>query len=272
MRRFVCAAFVSLLVLVPVAASAQSAPPAVTIVSLFKVQPGKGDAVMDLFKKYSKPVVDKLLADGTIIDWGVGVPYVHTGSGWTHAFWITAADWAHHAMVDKAFEAAEKTRKEEENKKIEEAFRAAVVADAHRDLVFRNVIAHGRPGGTGGGDGKGYLWLADYQARPNQDDEAAGFFRSVVEPVFAKLLADGTLRSYGLQVPVVHTEITPVDAQTIWYEVADLADLDKVQGALRAARESRSKEQNAATEALFEQVFMPGHHDDILEIEMSGSK
>ncbi|HUK12587.1 MAG TPA: hypothetical protein VLW17_04725 [Thermoanaerobaculaceae bacterium] len=271
MRRLVVAALLVSIGLIPVVASAQSAPSAITIVSLFKAQPGKGDTLVDLFKKYDKPVVDKLLADGTIVDWGIGVPYIHTGSDWTHAFWITAADWAHHAMVDKAFEASEKARKEDENKKIDEALRAALVPDTHRDLVFRNVVAHSAPRGTGG-SGKAYLWLADYQAKPGKDDEAVGIYRSAIEPVFAKLLADGTLRSYGVQVPVVHSEITPVGSLSFWYEVGDLADLDKVQGALRAARESRSREQNAAAELLFDQVFAAGHHDSIVEIQMSGSK
>ena len=272
MRRIALLVLLGLVCLAPTVLAADEAPKSITIVSLFKVQPGKGDLVLDLFKKYDKPVVDKLLADGTIIDWGIGVPYIHTGSGWTHAFWITAADWAHHAMVDKAFDAAEKARKDDENKKIQEAFRAASVPDARRDLVFRNLIAVGKSGGTAGGEGKGYLWLADYKSRPDKDDEVVGFFKDVIEPVFSKALSDGPLLGYGLQVPVVHTDMTPVDDQTVWYEVATLGDLDKVQGALRAAREKRSKEQGAAIGALFDQIFAPGHHDDIIEVEMSGSK
>lgn len=46
-------------------------------------------------------------------------------------FWIDALGLGAHEKVDQAFEAAEKTRSKEENKKINAAFYAAVRCDGY---------------------------------------------------------------------------------------------------------------------------------------------
>jgi hypothetical protein len=52
-----------------------------------------------------------------------------------------------------------------------------------------------------------------------------------------------------------------------------MADIDKVQAALRGAREKRPKEQNAAFEARFAESFEPNTHTDtLMEVMMSAVK
>ncbi len=270
MRRTAVAVLLVASLFVPAFAFAEDAPRPITVASFFKVMPGKGDTVMELFKKYDKPVLDKLMAEGTITGWGVGRPWVHTNGAWNLLFWIDAPDMGAHEKVDQAFEAAEKARSKEENKKIQESFFAAVAMDAHRDGVYRQVAGKaGRPAASP--EGKGYLWLANYTAKPGKDGDVTSFFGAVVQPVMDKLVADGVVGAYGLVIPTVH--VAGASTHVAWYWVDNLASIDKVQAALRGAREKRSAEQNAELDARADGIFEPGtHSDDLVQVAMSGAK
>jgi hypothetical protein len=175
-----------------------------------------------------------------------------------------------HEKVDQAFEAAEKGRSATENKKIEESFYAAVAMDAHRDGVYRQVA--GKMGkAPASPEGRGYLWLANYTAKPGKDGDVTSFFAAVVQPVMDKLVADGVIGAYGLVIPTVH--VAGASTHIAWYWVDGLAGIDKVQAALRGAREKRSSEQNAELDARAEGIFEPGtHFDDLVQVAMSGVK
>lgn len=255
---------------VPALAFAEDAPKPITVASFFKVLPGKGETVMELFKKYDKPVLEKLMAEGTITGWGVGRPWVHTNGAWNLLFWVDALDMGAHEKVDQAFETAEKGRSAAENKKIEDTFYAAVAMDAHRDGVYRQVAGKtGRPPASP--EGKGYLWLAYYTAKPGKGADVTSFFGVVVQPVMDRLVADAVIGGCGLVIPTVHVAGAPT--HIAWYWVDSLASIDNVQAALRGAREKRSSEQNAELDAHAEGIFEPGtHFDDLVQVAMSGSK
>ncbi len=268
MRRITTVALLLLSLAVPAFVAAQDAPHPITVVSFFKVLPGEGDTVMGMFKKYDKPVLDKLMADGTISGWGIGTPWVHTSGSWNLALWTDAADFAAQGKVDQAFAAAEKARPAEENKKIEREFHAATVPDAHRDAVFRQVFAKaGKP--SANPEGKGYLWVAYWTAKPGKADDLTSFFSGIYPPVMDKLVADGTVGAYGLLTPAVH--MAGGATHLTWYWVDTLAGVDKVQAALHAAAAARSAEQEAALDARAAGLFESGtHFDDLLEVAMSG--
>jgi hypothetical protein len=270
MRRTAVVVLLVASLVVPALAFAEDAPRPITVASFFKVMPGKGETIMDLFKKYDKPVLDKLMAEGTITGWGVGRPWVHTNGAWNLLFWINALDMGAHEKVDQAFEAAEKGRSAAENKKIEDTFYAAVAMDAHRDGVYRQVAGKmGRPPASP--EGKGYLWLAYYTAKPAKGNDVTSFFGAVVQPVMDNLVAEAVIGGYGLVVPTVHVAGAPT--HIAWYWVDSLASIDKVQAVLRGAREKRSSEQNAELDARADGIFKPGtHFDDLVQVAMSGVK
>ena len=270
MRRTAVVVLLVASLVVPALAFAEDSPRPITVASFFKVMPGKGETVMELFKKYDKPVLDKLMAEGTITGWGVGRPWVHTNGAWNLLFWINALDMGAHEKVDQAFEAAEKGRSAAENKKIEDTFYASVAMDAHRDGAHRQVAGKmGRPPASP--EGKGYLWLAYYTAKPGKGDDVTSFFGAVVQPVMDKLVADAVIGGFGLVIPTVHMAGAPT--HIAWYWVDSLASIDKVQATLRGAREKRSSEQNAELDGRADGIFEPGtHFDDLVQVAMSGVK
>jgi hypothetical protein len=83
--------------------------------SVYKVKPGKGQAALKMYKEYDAPVLDKLLAAGTISAYGVAVPEVRTGTAWSHTFWVMFTDMAQLDAIDKAFMEDYKSRSESVN-------------------------------------------------------------------------------------------------------------------------------------------------------------
>ena len=69
------------------------------------------------------------------------------------------------------------------------------------------------------------------------------------KPVFDKLLADGVILAYGLAVEDIRTE--GEFTHFVWYDVKDLASLDKVRAAFMADRDRRSQEEQDALTHLF---------------------
>ena len=95
--------------------------------------------------------------------------------------------------------------------------------------------------------------------------------RKNIAAPFVLVLPDGAIGGYGLVIPTVHVAGAPT--HIAWYWVDTLSGVDKVQAALRGAREKRSGEQNATLDARAGEIFEPGaHFDDLLEVTMSGVK
>ena len=111
---------------------------------VFKVKPGKGPAAMKIIKEYETPVLDKLLAAGLINAYGVAVPEIHTGTGWTHAVWYTFTDLAQLDAIDKAFEEDDKTRSESINASIMADWVQLHDFDAHFDSLMKIELYGGK--------------------------------------------------------------------------------------------------------------------------------
>jgi hypothetical protein len=102
-----------------------------------QVQPGKGREWREMFDKYSKPVYDELLANGTILAYWIDVEQVHTDNpNWRYVVYVSPnADAL--AKVSAAFEAAAQKRGADANRGISRSFADITVAGMHRDFLAR---------------------------------------------------------------------------------------------------------------------------------------
>ena len=107
-----------------------------------KVRPGKADDYRKAWEKYNKPVFDKLVADGTILGYGLSVEEVRTDGDFTHFIWIETKDLASLEKVRNAFIADREHRSEEERNALGDLFLSLIDADASRSEVKRSVIFH----------------------------------------------------------------------------------------------------------------------------------
>jgi hypothetical protein len=107
-----------------------------------KVKPGKAAEYRKAWEKYNKPVFDKLIADGTLVAYGLAVEEIRTDGDFTHYVWYAVKDLASFDKVRAAFIADRDKRSDEEQQAITHLFVGAQDVDASRSEVMRSLIFH----------------------------------------------------------------------------------------------------------------------------------
>lgn len=110
-----------------------------------KVKPGKASDYREAWEKYNKPVLDKLLADGTVLAYGLAVEEVKTTGDMTHFTWYAVKNMDAFDKVRNAFNADRDHRSKEERDAIAASFLQAIDPDASRAEVDRAIIFHVAP-------------------------------------------------------------------------------------------------------------------------------
>ena len=111
---------------------------------VYNANPGKGSAAVKMYKEYNVPVYQKLLQDGVIAGYGVAVPDIHVGGGWTHTMWTMFSDLSQLDAMDQAFQAADEARGEAVNEALDASWMQMHDRDAHWDSLMRISMYGGR--------------------------------------------------------------------------------------------------------------------------------
>lgn len=110
-----------------------------------KVKPGKGQDYRRTWEKYNKPVFDRLVAEGTVLAFGLAQEDVKTDGNWTHFVWIATPSMAAADKIGPAFAADRARRSEKDRNEITEAFLEATEPDKARSMITRSRIFKVRP-------------------------------------------------------------------------------------------------------------------------------
>ncbi|HEV2323375.1 MAG TPA: hypothetical protein VGS10_05450 [Terracidiphilus sp.] len=173
-----------------------------------------------------KEIMDKAMADGTLLGWGYDQNLVHTANGWTHDDWFSSSSMGGLMTVLKQLYASGTST-------------SPVLESAtnHYDLVFVSRFY----GWHSGSYQDGIVSVSTYKLKEHAPDNALDAISGeVVAPLLDKLLADGTIVEYEIDTMAVHTAAPG----SFWIVtvVNDPADLDKVDDAIRAAIKSHPGE------------------------------
>ncbi len=164
-------------------------------------------------------MLDKALADGTIIGYGFDANLVHDPDGPTHDDWWSAMSMAGVINVlDQAYATGSAS--------------APVLSTAtkHWDNILVSRFYNWHAGSWKGA----YLHGASYKLKPDAPDDAVQTLsKSLIVPMMEKLLADGTVAEYEVDTEAIHSDAPG----TFWiFYLAPKADgLDKVNAALQDA-------------------------------------
>ena len=112
----------------------------VTRYNFIKVKPGKGAEYRRTWEKYNKPVFDKLIADGSLLAYGLAIEEVKTDGEFTHFVWIAAANMSGMDKLGPAFAADRARRTADEQAAITEQFASVTEPDKARSIVTRSRI------------------------------------------------------------------------------------------------------------------------------------
>jgi hypothetical protein len=200
----------------------------------------------DMAKGYAstQKILDKAIADGTIVGYGNDATLVHQPDGATHDDWWSATSLAGVLNVlDQLEKSADST--------------SSVLSSAtsHGDSIYVSRYYNWHPGSWKGG----YTYTAAYRLKPTAPDDAVETLsKNLIAPLLEKLLADGTLHEYEVDTQEVHTEAP--GTFLIVYLAASADGLDKVNAALAEA----IKSDPLAAPAFGSMVDMTAHRDDLV--------
>jgi hypothetical protein len=251
MKRKLCGIFAGVCTLAMVAASAVPAcaqdepkekPPMYSYVGFWNI-PRAQWADMEKNNAIDQKILDKALADGSIVAYGNDLNLVHTPDGSTHDDWWSAMSMAAMLNVlDKFYKSGTPT--------------SPVLASAtkHSDGIFVSRYYNWRPGTYK----NAYTRVAYYKLKPDAPEHAIETIsKHLIVPVLEKLLADGSIIEYEIDTEAIHTEAPGA----FWVDVIspNAEGLDKLNAALRDA----AKTNPLNGQALDSMVDLAAHRDNL---------
>jgi hypothetical protein len=191
----------------------------------------------------NQKILDKAVADGTIVGYGDEVTLIHQADGTTHDDWWSAMSLAGVLKVLEQFSKAGGSS-------------ASVLDSAtnHFDTVYESRFYNWHPGSWK----DGYTYTASYRLKPDAPGSAVETMsKNLIVPLLEKLLADGTLHEYEVDTQAIHTEAP--GSFLIVYVAKNAEGLDKVNAALDEAL----KADPLGGVAFQSMVDLAAHHDDL---------
>jgi hypothetical protein len=162
-------------------AAAPGKPPVYTYVAQWDVpRPQWGDMVK--LDEADKPLLDKLVADGTLVGYGAYTNLIHQEGEPTHGSWFSATS---EGKLMKALEAI--------YAQPGSVGAPVQAASKHWDLILTGDIYNSKAGSAT----DGYLTWSTWQVKPGQMEAYSALTKKVLVPILEKLLADGSITSYG---------------------------------------------------------------------------
>lgn len=224
--------------LMPTAASAQQpAPTGYTFVAEWDVPRDKWVEIAAFAEKNWRPLLERLVADGTLVNFGIYETVVHAPEEMTHGLWWSSATMA----------GIEKARLEA----IKVPPAPGLVGAKHRDYFLRSLIWKSRPGSGSGG----YLRVATSVVQPGKGTQWRALWEKYTQPFYEEMIANGTFGAYGVQLEQV---VTADPGVRMVVSVAPNAEaLDKAAAASNALTAKRSQDERDAITAAFGQVTVP---------------
>jgi hypothetical protein len=189
-------------------------------------------------------IMDKGMADGTLVAYGNDATIVHTVEGETHDGW-----WSSNSMaglmnvLDQLYSSGSASNP---------VFSSAT---KHWDEILESRYYNWKSGSYKGV----YTYVAIYKLKADAPDDAVGMLsKNLVAPLLEKLLADGTIVEYEIDTAAVHTGAPGYFL--IVYTAPNAEGLDKV----NAAVETTIKANPLGGEAFGSFTDASAHRDQLL--------
>jgi hypothetical protein len=163
-----------------------------------------------------KSILDKALADGTIVGYGSDENLIHAADGWTHDDWWASMSMAGLIKVLDQFSSSGNS-----------ATPVLASATKHWDEVLVSRYYNWKPGAWK----SGYVHVGEYKLKADAPGDAVETMsKQALVPLFEKLLADGAIREYEVDTEAIHTQSS--DHFWVVYVATSADGLDKVTAAL----------------------------------------
>lgn len=192
-----------------------------------------------------KQVMEKALANGTIVGYGGDENLVHQPDAETHDDWWSATSLAGLVKVLDLLSASGSSSSS-----------VLSIATKHWDSIYVSHYYNWKPGAFKGG----YTHASEYKLKADAPDDAVDLLaKHLVVTVLDKLVADGTVTEYEIDEAAIHTSAPGVFL--IVYITPTPEGLDTVQGAVRESLKAHP----LSGDAFGSFVDDSGHRDELLK-------
>jgi hypothetical protein len=244
-------------------AAQQAKPQPLIFWYVYTIQPGKEDEFMDLVKTVGQPVRDKLMADGVVSAWGVQASMLRVPGEGTHWIWYAVADWSGIEKVDAAMRAqiakfSSSDSMAPAGKKgqkpamtVNDRLREMADMSKTHDYVTRELVSN--ESATTPAGALPYTRYGFVKVKPGKGGDYRKAWEKYNKPVYDKLIADGVVLGYGLDVEEVRTNSG--FTHFTWVDTKDLAAMEKLRDAFVADRGRRTQEEQDAISNLFSSLL-----------------
>jgi hypothetical protein len=203
-------------------------------------------ADMDKVHAPVNDVLQKAMADGTIIGYGNDANLVHTLDAETHDMWWSSMSMA---GIIKALEQA---------RAASDANSAALNDAKHWDEVYVSQYYNWKSGPYK----NAYTNISAYKMKADAPEDALdNVAQHLVVPVLEKLLADGTILEYEIDTRAIHTEAPGLFAIVCITPTPE--GIDTMDAAIRAA----VKDHPLGIQAFDSYTDSSGHRDELMKSE-----
>jgi hypothetical protein len=208
-------------------------------------------AEMVKLDEQDRPLMEKLISDGTLTGYGAYTNLIHQEGEPTHGTWFTATS---EGNLLKALEAV--------YAQPESTTAPVLGASKHWDYFLVGHVYNQRPGKSENGCFAGDQW----DVKPGEMQRYEDLVKSTLVPVFEKLLADGTVTAYGMDTEDFHTG--KLGRVTFYFTTPDAAAFDKADKAFEEAFDKNA----ALSSALQSMVDREGHRDFLDRLRYMNNK
>lgn len=242
----------TLMFLPSVAASQEDGPMPLTWFGMIKIKPGTGPQFERMFEKYDQPLLDRLVANGDGMSWGLGYELAGPG-GFDYLVWVNAPGWAGIGQVEVIFDARHEGMSEDELAEMTTDRMDVIEPGEERTQLLRHVVVNANPDVQ-----PNYLRLSYHTVKPGHSAELIKMYRSFWVPIYDELLETGAISAYGMIEQAVHSDGS--FTHLAWIEFESLADLDKVEQAIKNSDAGVSEGDRDACNLAFMKIVQPDAH------------
>jgi hypothetical protein len=231
---------------------AQDATKVYTQVGLWDVPRAQWADFQAYYEKYELPVLEKMLADGVIVEFGFDADGLHQAQGYSHSTWFIARSLGNLEAVLKAYSQSlgpEAAAREAE---------FAAMISRHEDFVTEALFYRSTSANLTSGHAVGN----GVRVKRGRMSDFRQAWESWSKPVYDQLVADGTIVAYILDTPYFHTSEESLGSVWTWYILRDLSDQHKVDAAFDSARDKLSPVDRSSRRLLYWDTIEEGSHRD----------
>jgi hypothetical protein len=217
-------------------------PPMLSYVANWQV-PHARWADMEKSTAARNAIMEKAMADGTVVGYGDDLNLVHTADGWTHDTWWSSMSMAGLVKtLDKLMSADTSVSP------------TSAGPTKHYDLIFVSRYYNWKPGAYK----NGYVHVSTYKFKADAPDDALDLLaQHLIVPTLEKLLADGAILEYEIDTQAIHTSAP--GTFSVVYVTPTPEGLDTVNKAVRAS----AKEHPLGEDAFGAFEDYTGHRDEL---------